>query len=329
MKRWMGVQCKRMWRMPGTWAFAAAALIMLLVFSHFFWRGNALAPVGIAGGEGACAEEVKKSCLSGGKAKQYRYYHDAKEMRSDVLSGRLDCAFILGDNLDEVMFNDTGETAITYLHTPSTHRGLVAKEEVLNAVFAAKSRDVLEKMAEDPKVFTERDDQLAPRLLERQAEYLDSDAIFQVIFDNEIKAADDSGSARAKAFSGRLMMALLLVAACALAMGRERFGEVFRHISVVMRPAERRSYLISYALAGAAPVLLVMLIALPVSLAGFGSGGQIALSLILLLAVWIITSLAAVGLSALVRSQTAYLYAMTIVLILFWMVMMLMRIVRG
>lgn len=328
MKRWLPLQFKRMWRAPGTWAFAVAALVMLIVFSHFFWRGDELAPIGIAGGKGRCADEVREFCLKGKNRDIYRRYHDAKAMREDVLRGRLDCGFVLGDDLDQTVFEETGKPAVTYYHTPVTSRGLIAKEEVYAAILLVKSQDILAEMAEDPKVFAARDGKLLPALLKRQAYYKDSDDIFKVIFDEVSGPAKKERPAGGKSASGRVMMALLLVAAAALAMGRERFGEVYRSVSVVMRKKEKRAYLFSYALAGAGPVLLLMLIALPVSfavMAGTATGAYLAISMLLLAAVWILASLAAVGLSALVRSQTAYLYAMTILLILFWITMMLMR----
>ncbi len=328
MKRWLPIQFKRMWRLPGTWIFAAAALVMLAVMSHFFWRGNEIAPIGIMTGGGRCSEAIVSDCLQGKKKELYRRYSSGEEMRKDVLKGRLDCAFILGEDLDHTVLEETGEPAITYYHTPSTQRGLIAKEEVYAAVLRVKSEQMLIEMSDDPKVFKKHDDALAEKLLERQAYYKDSDEIFRVIWDDVSADSADVPEKKDKAAGGRLMMAVLLVMAAAFAMGRERYSDVYRGISPVMRTPEKAGYLISYALAGAAPVTLLMILALPASLALSGQTAAVsfvALCVLGLIAVWLVSALAATGLAALVRNETAYLYAMTVLLILVWLIMMLGR----
>ena len=178
MRRWMPVQLKRALKSPGIWAVSILALLtFLLISSVTAPRGVGERAFGLYAGKGDAAARIAASFRDEeDPAFKCIFYTDRTAMQRDVLRGKIDCAFELEDNLDQIVENDEQEGhGILYYQTPSTHNGLVMKEKVFSCVMQAKSEAILAQMAADRKIFPTGDERLEERLLQRQRKYMQGD----------------------------------------------------------------------------------------------------------------------------------------------------------
>ena len=312
-RRWFPIQLKRALRHPGTYVIALLLLLTFLLVNYVRFYDREQAPFGLIAGDGICAGNIVSRFKDADSDSpiRCRIYQDEKTMRRDVLAGRLDCGFILKDNLDESVFEETKEPAVIYLHTAATRKGLVVREQIYAALIDTKAEQILDEMAHSKKSFKHGDDELARRLIERKNEYLESDDIFQVIFETEDGSPAGETDRKADPLMRRMRLIWVLILAAAMAFARERYSDGFIKPAKALRRGERVQSLAAYTVSATAPTALVLVIAGIAAIAVTGvtvSAGMIAVSLISCLIALIISSLLATLIALAVKSETAYLY---------------------
>ena len=325
MRRWLPVQIKRAVISPAVWIVSVIAVLAFMAAGSVLIRPVQPLVFGICAEEGDCAARIRDYFLSEADSLcRCRFYTDRDLMRRDVMRGKLDCAFAPERDLDTIVFEEIGdEHGIVYYQTPSTQKGLVLKEKVFACVMQAKSEQILSDMAQDRKVFPTGDESLREELLQRQKEYGSSDSLFKAVFltaDGE--PADPAGSLQSGETSLRqrwIVLAVFFIFAAALMFAREKLTQGYAGISSVLRSRERAVYLLTRVAAQCMPLTVLLMVMLPVTLVGEGEplgAGFLLRAVCSLAAGLVLAAFWSAGLSALFRSESAYLLAAVCVLAL-------------
>ena len=320
MKKWIPIQLKRSLANPFAWIVAVLALTAFLLVNTIVLHEPLTTAFGLYTEGGECARHMEEFFSNDRDATcPCILYTDEEAMKRDVLRGKLDCAFSVSANLDEIVFGELEEHGITYYQTPSTQEGLIIKEKVFLSVMQAKAEQVLKDMAVDKKTFPTGDEKLAEGLLRTQKEYMESDELFHVNFltaSGEEWNPVDSGR-EASLPDKRIVLAGFLVFAASLAFARERYTGEYRRFSQILRKEERAVYLSTRIFAQTAPLAAILTIASFAVLASAGELTGLLMALrvfVLMILVWVLSALWGTAFSVLFKKEIPYLLAMVSVL---------------
>lgn len=246
-------------------------------------------------------------------------YTELDEMKRDLMAGRIDCAFVLDERLDEAIETGSLKDCADYYCTPSTVQGEVLKERLYADIFSFLARQTLIDYAQDGETFEISGDDAAEEkeieeaLLEKYESYQKNPDIFQVEFvtENGDAAAEDTASSaeeRVPAVAGILLFALALVFA------RIRFTAEYRRVLAAQSRSEGRLWSVAEVFA---PMLLTAAAFWILTLfygESFRNRALMFLAVFFLYAV--ICSLWSVLFAGLFRSEAFYLFSLLIVITL-------------
>lgn len=117
-------------------------------------------------------------------------YDNEDALIKDVLDGSLECGFVFDEEFDELVDRRRIKSAVEYVYSPYTTKGLSIKETVYSAFLKDYSIDIL--LDSYDEIFTGavagENDTLAKDMLSAQnAYYLEGNNIFAVDFNSEFK----------------------------------------------------------------------------------------------------------------------------------------------
>ena len=234
---WFFLLLKRQLKKPWFYLLTGLLLLFLYIFQEMVLPGDSILTYGIMNDGAICGEEVisslKKDTL-----------YTAVEMKSleslerGVESGRLDCGFVLTDQLDNALGADIPGESIHYYCTTSTTSGSVLREKVLAAVLQETTRQMLSLMASPEEtaaaeaaglsLFTEealKKEGLSQDLLSSYQEYLEGDETIHTVFET-VSVGDEAIEADKYPDDLLRLRALIgiLIFASAVVFGRLRFS---------------------------------------------------------------------------------------------------------
>jgi hypothetical protein len=108
-----------------------------------------------------------------------------------VESGQYDCGFVFADDFDERCKAQDLSGAVTYCCSGTTTKGAVAKESLYAALLEVESRSVLSEA--EYKLYGDNDEERLNQIMERFAEYVDSDEVFAIAM-HEVESETERGS---------------------------------------------------------------------------------------------------------------------------------------
>lgn len=154
------------------------AVIWLIANIHFPAVDNVR--VGLCNKDGRFAGSIIDELLSSESVFRFECYDDETELKNAVISGEMECGFVFEEGMEKKLNRDTGKRKdlISYIATPLTTKGKVAKETVYAAFLEQYSEKIL--IREEENVFGKTDPSISTFLLEKNAEFLDGDQIFRM-----------------------------------------------------------------------------------------------------------------------------------------------------
>ena len=323
IRRWLPVQLKRAFQNPAIWIVTALAVLAFGIVSSVMLHEPRGTSFGLYTDQGVCAASIKEYFENEKDTMlRCRIYSDRDKMQLDVMRGKIDCAFAVKEDLDEIVFEEReGEQGIIYYQTALTSNGLVLKEKVFSCVMQAKSEHILSEMAGDRKIFPTGDEKLADKLLKKQREYSRGDNLFKVVFlsaqGEELESGNIHTSAGPILPHKRVLLAGLLIFVAALTFAREKLTSGYGNIAAVLIGKEKAVYLLTRVFAQVLPIAAALLAEVVIISVIAEDTGGIAGVVNMAVSVMIGTVLSVLWsacFSVLFKSETAYLFGMVSVL---------------
>ena len=207
--------------------------------------------IGLCNKDGDFAEDVIENLQNRESVFQFNAYTDENEMREAVIRGELESGFVFQKGFEKALEQGKPKNLITFLTTPLTTKGAVAKETVFAAFLERYSQEIL--LGQEEQVFGEKSEEISKTLLEKNQKYLAGDELFRIDFE-EVTANAGESEKKTETFPVRGMIVLLIFVMilidhgkkfeqkdCSVEKaltGREKIGfEFLRYISAATIPA--------------------------------------------------------------------------------------------
>ncbi|MBQ9989857.1 MAG: hypothetical protein IJP31_02790 [Lachnospiraceae bacterium] len=220
-----------------TWLQLLGMLLLLLVISAIKLPDSSNLKIGIAGSQGDDNRRIIESLLEQDGIFTFILYAGEEELRQDVLWGKLECGFLFSQDLAGKMEEGEHKGCITYLSTPFSVKGEVAKETVYAHFFAVYSEEMLRQKEE--RLFVEEDPERAEELIRLKREYANSEAVFSM----EILSVTIEGTGKEETTSAKVrplqgMTGFFVFFFMLMAVGR-KFIPVKTRFDRALNPVER------------------------------------------------------------------------------------------
>ncbi len=190
----------------------------------------------------------------------FKRYDDVDKMKTDIVNGRIDCAYVFPDTLTEDLLNRSKRTVTLYLNDSENIFATYTNEVVFSAFLKAGSGELLEKYMSDSDFL---DDEIAHDLNVTFSAYADSDEVFSIIKE-DIDTGNGFSVAKAKtdhATVFRFLSAIIIMIA-ALNGAIKRTGEMKNSAFETMNRNVLRLSCFAYPTAYCLPVAVSLLLTL-------------------------------------------------------------------
>jgi len=151
-----------------------AGLLLLISFASVPDADNVTA--GVVCEDDGYGEVITQLLLENHTVFEFVRYENREELEKDVVSGKLECGFILHEDLDKSLKKGELKGTITYVATPLATKGETMQELVFAQVMRVYSDEILK--ASDKEIYGDTDEERIKKLLERNHYYQNSDAVF-------------------------------------------------------------------------------------------------------------------------------------------------------
>lgn len=176
-KTWYILQLKAEMKRKTWWIIPAAMIAVALLVSQMRIPNGENVSVGLCLAEDPMAEAIAAGLSQRESVFEFIVFEKESELRKALETAEIDSGFLFSEEFEEKVKKGCSKELITFLRTPFSAKGTVAKE-TLYAVF-------LEKYGEEilldgrKEIYEEDRKDLVPFLLERNAEYLKSEEFFR------------------------------------------------------------------------------------------------------------------------------------------------------
>ncbi|MDO5702569.1 MAG: hypothetical protein Q4G47_04375, partial [Lachnospiraceae bacterium] len=176
------VLAKRHLRRPSFFLTLALALLLQVLLGTFVFPDTENTRIGIMSNNGGpVCEDVIRAIMTAPSAYNYVEYGSLPDMRADVSTGKLDCAFIF-DGRMETVTPDSIENAFTFVSSTTSSKGFLIKEEVFSIVLRELSGRFLKNMAYNGSILISPSEEAAAAFEDTYKGLRDSDRVLSVFF---------------------------------------------------------------------------------------------------------------------------------------------------
>jgi hypothetical protein len=168
---------------------AMALLVLFVSGIHFPTADNV--EIGIVIGSSQNAASIYGKLNDSATLFAYREEADTEVLKAKVESGEYDCGFAFAEDFDERCEAQDLSGSVTYYCSGTTTKGAVAKESLYAALLEVESRMVLSEA--EYKLYGDNDEERLNQIMERFAEYVDSDEVFGIAM-HEVEIETERGS---------------------------------------------------------------------------------------------------------------------------------------
>lgn len=204
---WYGLLLKTWIKRKSSWLQLAGMVLVVLLIAGIHIPDTNNTVIGLCNRDGAFAEDVIKKLQDGESVFQFVVYEDEERMQEAVIRGELESGFVFKKGLAKSLEQGKRKNLITFIITPLTTKGAVAKETVFAAFLERYSQEIL--LEQEEQVFGKESDEISKALLEKNQEYLNSDELFRIDFE-EVAANSSEVEEGAETFPVRGMLVLLI-----------------------------------------------------------------------------------------------------------------------
>ena len=249
------IVARRHLRRPSFWLIVCLGLLLQFVLGGLVFPDIDNTRVGIMSNNGGpCANEVVEKISSGASGYDYIVYNDLEEMRADVSTGYLDCAFVF-DGRMETADLDNLENAYTCIISTSSTKSYMVKEEVFSIVFETLSGNFLKQLSDRGQIFADPDPEKNEALLDANRQLRTGDNVLSVYLENALtgerhnvmerdpKPAEEAAAGLKTGNAAALSALAILIFAAALFFADGRFRDDSAHMRCGLRPGRRAAFL--------------------------------------------------------------------------------------
>lgn len=153
------------------------ALVLFIVASvHVPNRDNVRVGVCCIGGE--YSRQLTEWLLEAESVFAFQEYNETAQLYDDVLSGKIECGFIMDEELDRGMKEGDLRKSITYVGSSFSTKGETVQETVYAGLLRVYSDEILIQSETD--IYGDTNEERMQELLKKNHVYQDSDAVFQL-----------------------------------------------------------------------------------------------------------------------------------------------------
>lgn len=204
---WYQLQLKA-WLKRGTSLLLLAAMLLVV------WLAGQISipqsdnvTVGVVSTEGAHGKEVLEYLKERDSIFSFVEYDSRETLLEDLVAGKLECGFYFSQNFEKKFEHEKLKNSVSYVCTPLTTKGEVARETFYAALFEVYGRQMLSARAE--QLFGENASAAESTLLENNEKYLAGSEVFQVNVE-QTKAVETVRNTAQKVFPIHGLVAVFL-----------------------------------------------------------------------------------------------------------------------
>lgn len=140
---WYRLWLKAYVRKPSCWLQILGMVLLLLVISSVSFPDSGNAAVGICYEGDGYAKQMAEELTEGDSIFTFRVYGGEEELYRDVTAGKTECGFLFAADFEDKIKSGSLKESVTYICTPLTAKGEVAKETVYAALLRIYSDEIL------------------------------------------------------------------------------------------------------------------------------------------------------------------------------------------
>lgn len=175
---WYGCWLKVHIRKKTYWLQLAGMVILVFLISSIAIPNESNVTVGIYNEGSHRGRQLTEILVREENVFDFIGYDDSEQMYEDVSAGRLECGFLLKNELDEQMEEGDLEESVIYVGTPLSAKGEVVQEIVYAALLQIYSDEILKRSEAD--IYGNHNKERMEETIERSREYRESDSVFQM-----------------------------------------------------------------------------------------------------------------------------------------------------
>ena len=215
---WYRLLLKVWIRKKSSWLQLVGSVVVVLLIAQIRIPDINNTTVGLCNQDGEFAQDILEDLRDKDSVFQFEIYEDEKEMQQAVIRGDLDSGFVLKSGMEQELKNGKKRKLILFVTTPLTTKGAVAKETLFAAFLERYSEEIL--LEQEVQVFGRESKKISEALLEKNQEYLDSDELFQIYFE-EVSGNIKSEEKKRDTYPVRGIAAVLIFMMVLMAHGKK------------------------------------------------------------------------------------------------------------
>lgn len=204
---WYRLLLKTWVKKKSSWIQLAGMLLVVLLIAQIRIPDINNTAIGLCNKDGEFVQDIVDDLQNGESVFQFEIYEDEEEMKQAVIRGKLESGFIFEKGLEQDLKKGKKKKLITVIKTPLTTKGAVAQETVFAAFLERYSEVIL--LEQEEQVFGRESEKISEALLEKNQEYLNSDELFRIDFEEVVGNAKETEKGT-DTFPVRGMAALLI-----------------------------------------------------------------------------------------------------------------------
>jgi hypothetical protein len=235
------------------------AMVLLALFAagiRFPSKDNVA--IGIVTGESSSADAIYKIMDGDTSLFTCQRLSDVEALKRQVERGELECGFVFAEDFDTRCGDWNIAGTVAYYCSGTTTKGAVAKESLYAALLEVCSRQVLESAEQE--LYGAHDAARMDSVMERFAEYLDSDEVFgTVLCETSANAQYEEQETPVFPVQGCVGLLIILIV---LLYGLKRFETGYAYPSALARGERALFHAAGYTAWGTLPVLAGLVVVL-------------------------------------------------------------------
>ena len=170
---WYGILLKENLVRKAAWISFAAMLLLLMIVAQIRIPDAENTVVGICTQQTDGAEALIEDLYAQQGTFTYKQYDDREDLYNDIASGKLECGFVLSRNWQQKLDAGDTEKCVSYVASPYSAKGEVAKETFFASFLRIYSKQILRQSERD--IFTESDSKRTEEILNANNQFMESD----------------------------------------------------------------------------------------------------------------------------------------------------------
>lgn len=175
---WYTLLLKAWMKRRASWLLTIGMCAMILIISQIHLPSADNTQIGICTSGDAYGQKILHILGEMDSVFGFQEYQNEDALLADVESGVLDCGFVFSKDFEKKVYEEQFEQSITYVCTPLTTKGAVAKETVYTAFLQLYGMFILEES--ELEIYKEKDADITRELLDRYQHYLENSRLLQM-----------------------------------------------------------------------------------------------------------------------------------------------------